>query len=118
MESTAKAPKRQNEGIEEELKADVKNDKQSQSSFAQAPRGSSQQAKQKEVANMAPPKGDGEINEFQLRLIEANQDLMMFLPYEEKLQNKTDLDLAFIMDITGSMASWVEASKKELQQII
>jgi hypothetical protein len=31
---------------------------------------------------------------------------------------RTELDLMFIMDITGSMASWIEAAKKELFYIL
>jgi len=38
----------------------------------------------------------------------------MFKPYEDKINKKTDLDLMFIMDCTGSMGSWIQASKKEL----
>jgi len=43
---------------------------------------------------------------------------MMFLPYEEKLMQKTSLDLMFIMDITFSMDEWVDAAKEELKKII
>ena len=47
-----------------------------------------------------------------------NKDLSSLLPIENKLMKIIDLDIMFIMDCTGSMSQWIDASKKELNNII
>ena len=51
-------------------------------------------------------------------LKELNADLVSLAPVESSLKDLLDLDVMFIMDCTGSMSSWIDASKKELKNII
>ena len=49
---------------------------------------------------------------------ELNKDLTSLAPLDSKITELMDLDIMFIMDCTGSMSAWIEASKKELKNII
>lgn len=51
-------------------------------------------------------------------LKELNKDINSLVPVENTLKVLLELDVMFIMDCTGSMASWIDASKKELKNII
>ena len=51
-------------------------------------------------------------------LKELNKDFTSLTPVENTIKILLDLDIMFIMDCTGSMASWIDASKRELKNII
>ena len=63
-------------------------------------------------------KSDDSSKELLRHLKELNKDLSSLGPLESMINTMMDLDIMFIMDCTGSMASWIEASKKELAIII
>ena len=55
---------------------------------------------------------------FEQRLKQVNKDLSRLEPVRKALFMGQSLDVMFIIDCTGSMASWIEASKKEIKSII
>jgi hypothetical protein len=55
---------------------------------------------------------------FEQRLKQVNKDLLRLEPVRKALFMGQSLDVMFIIDCTGSMASWIEASKKEIKSII
>ena len=58
------------------------------------------------------------LTELERHLKELNRDLSSLAPIQSTLTSLMDLDVMFIMDCTGSMSSWIDASKKELSSII
>ena len=55
---------------------------------------------------------------FEERLKQVNKDLTRLDPVRKALFRGKSLDVMFIIDCTGSMGSWIEASKKEIKSII
>ncbi len=55
---------------------------------------------------------------FEERLKKVNKDLNRLDPVRQALFRGKSLDVMFIIDCTGSMGSWIEASKKEIKSII
>ena len=58
------------------------------------------------------------VNEFSMKFHEFSKILCEIIPKKENIQAKLNLDLMFIVDCTGSMGAWIEASKRELSTII
>ena len=56
--------------------------------------------------------------EFNKRYLNLYQDFQVLIPFEKKIMGKASLDVMFIMDCTGSMASWIVKCKEELGNII
>jgi hypothetical protein len=60
-----------------------------------------------------------EINEeFARRYFSLCQDFSVLEPFEKKLFSKSTLDIMFIVDCTGSMKPWIDATKDELDKIL
>mmetsp|Transcript_41174 Transcript_41174/g.43066 ORF Transcript_41174/g.43066 Transcript_41174/m.43066 type:complete len:800 (-) Transcript_41174:61-2460(-) len=56
--------------------------------------------------------------EFNLKLSTLHQDFSLIQPYENKVFKKANLDLMFLVDVTGSMQSWINTVKERLKNII
>jgi hypothetical protein len=61
---------------------------------------------------------DDEIEVLDNRLRKIYLDLIRLEPVRKSLFRGKSLDIMFIIDCTGSMGSWIEASKKEIKSII
>ena len=56
--------------------------------------------------------------EFEKNFKILKEDFKFLEEYEKKIFKDTNLDLMFIMDLTGSMGIWLEEAKKSMQDII
>ena len=61
---------------------------------------------------------NADITEFEKQLGKVYTDLVRLEPVRRALNSGKSLDMMFIIDCTGSMGSWIEASKKEIKSII
>ena len=56
--------------------------------------------------------------EFEKNFKILKEDFKFLEEYEQKIFKDTNLDLMFIMDLTGSMGIWLDEAKKSIQDII
>ena len=61
---------------------------------------------------------EGQKEEFEKNFKILKEDFKFLEEYEKKIFKDTNLDLMFIMDLTGSMGIWLEEAKKSIKDII
>ena len=61
---------------------------------------------------------DVDVTELDKHVAKIYSDLIRLEPVRRALFANKSLDMMFIIDCTGSMSSWIDASKKEIKSII